>query len=126
MKQKYKQRIAYLYKRKPYVKDATKAYADSDTHASEGIPFYCSVFQKSRRVEVPMSNSYRTVTETIVKTTEQLPFEEHDRISFVKVPQNNVNQQDFSSIVSATHVPLMENGNKYRTKEYDEWTLVIS
>ena len=126
MKQKYTQKIGYLYKKKPYIKDATKSYKDADTHESEGTPFYCSEFQKTRRVEVPMSNAYRTVTETILKTTAQLDFEEHDRIAFVENPQNNVNDQDFSNIVSARQIPILEKGAKYRRQDYYEWEITIS
>lgn len=126
MKQRYKNRVAWLYKKSAYIKDATKDYSDTGMYDTDGMPFYCNVIEKARRVEVPMSNTYRTVTETIIKTDAQLNFEEHDRITFVENPVNDVNTEDFSLIVSAVKRPRFEKGSKYRTNDIYEWEIRIS
>lgn len=125
-KQRFKTKIGYLYKRNPKIKNATVSFADADTHSTEGIPFYCDVKEKTYRVQEPMSNMYRAVTETVVFTDAELDFEQHDRIAFVKNPVNDVNQQDFSSIMSAVQKPRLEKGSKYRTRDIYTWELRIS
>jgi hypothetical protein len=126
MKERYKNKVAYLYKRKAYLKGETKSYGDSDTHETEGIPFYCNVFDKIRRVEVPLSNTYKSVSETIIKTDSQLTFNQHDRITFQEYPENTVNNEDFSLIVEAIQKPRNEKGSKYRHQDYYTWELKIS
>jgi hypothetical protein len=126
MKQRYKNRIAYLYPKKPRIKSETVSFADSDTHVTEGIPFYCNVIEKNRRVEIPLSNTYKTVTETILKTDAELSFTEHDRITFQEYPENGVNNEDFSMIVEAVKYPRFEKGSKYRNNDVYTWEIKIS
>ena len=126
MKQRYKDKVAYWYPKKQRVKDATISYADTDTHEESGVPFYCNVVELTRRVEVPMSNTYRTVTESLIKTDAQLDFTEHDRITFQRNPNNDVNSQDFSLIVSAVSKPRLQKGSKYRTNDPVTWELRVS
>jgi|LGOV01.1.fsa_nt_gb hypothetical protein len=125
-KQRFKSKIAYLYKKKQKIKDITISYADTDTHETEAIPFYCDAIEKTRRIEVPLSNTYRTVTETVIRTDEDLNFEKHDRITFEEYPSNDVNSEDFSMIVSAITKPRFVNGSKYRNKDINTWELRLS
>jgi hypothetical protein len=126
MKQRYKEKVGYLFKRKQYIKGDDKPYTDTTSHEVEGLAFYCNVREKSRRIEVPMSSTYRTVTETVILTSSQLNFEEHDRISFTPTPRNDVNQQDYNTIVSAIQKPVLMKGSKYRNQDYYEWELRVS
>jgi len=84
------------------------------------------VLEKNRRVETLQANSYRTVTETIVKTDTDLNYEEYDRITFQKYPQNDVNVQDFSFVMSAIKKPRLEQGSKYRKKDICTWEIRLS
>ena len=123
MKERYKEKIGYLFKKNQYVKDASKT---SSMYATEGVAFYCNVYEKSRRVEVPMSNTYRTVTETVIKTDSQLNFEEYDRIAFTATPRNDETQQDYNMIVAAISKPRNTKGSKYRSGDYLTWEIRIS
>lgn len=126
MKQRYKSRVAWLYPQKPKIKNATTSFADKDTHEEEGIPFYCDVFEKTARVQEITSNMYRTVTETVVKTDADLEFNKFDRIAFIENPVNDVNSQDFNTIMNSIKKPRFVKGSKYRTKDVYEWELRIS
>ena len=114
MKQKYKNNIAYLWKR-----DKT----NTATYAVVGIPFYCNRVTKNTSVYNPQSNTYKgTITETI-KSTSQIDFAEFDKVSFVVSP--TIDQFSVIAQDGIKRIPYQEKGNKYRTVQYWDYTITF-
>lgn len=115
MKEKYKNNIGFLFKR-----DKT----NTATYAVDGIPFSCNKTSKKTTIFNPQSNTYKSDTTEVIKTTTQLDYEEFDKIAFTSTPTVD----DFSTIATdgISRVPYMEKGNKYRTVEYWDYTITIT
>ncbi len=122
MIQKYKNKIAYLFKMEQLIKDGSFI----TTWEDEGTAFYCNKESKTRMIQTHMAGQYSSATDDIIKTVSQLNFVEGDRIAFTKFPKNDVNNADFSIIKSVKALPLRENGSKHRTQDYYEYWITIT
>ena len=118
MREKYKNNVAWLFKR--------ITVDNTPTYEKDGTPFYCNkeTVRKSRMD--PMANQYKSVADEVLKTTTQLDFATNDRIAFTPEPRNNADFNDFSVIVSMNEMPYMERGNKFRNVTYKEFWLTLS
>jgi len=119
MREKYKNNVAWLFKR--ITTDGSTIKWEED-----GTAFYCNkeIVKKSRLNA--MSNQYKSVATEVVKTTTQLNFENNDRIAFTPEPRNNADFNDFSLITDIDEKPYMERGNKFRTTTYKEFWLTLN
>jgi hypothetical protein len=111
--QKYKNNIAYLFKR--VRTDNTLEWQ------AEGTAFYCNRETVNKTIWNGMSNVSHGTTTELIKTTTQLEFEINDKISFVKNPNPN----DIGLISEINPKPFMEQGNKHRRVNYYEYWITI-
>ena len=118
MREKYKNNIAYLFKRT--VVDNTATWDET------GIPFYCNKETVKRSRQNAMAGYYKSVAEEVLKTTTQINFEQNDRIAFTPTPTHDANGSDFSIIIGIDEKPYMERGNKFRNVTYKEFWLRLS
>jgi len=118
MREKYKNNVAWLFKR--------KIIDNTPTYEVDGIPFYCNKETRKRSVLSPMSNTFKSVTTEVYKTTTQLDFAENDKIAFTQTPINDATTADFTIIIAVDEKPYLEKGNKQRTVTYKEFWLTLS
>ncbi len=114
MREKYTNNIAYLFKR--IKADNTISYVEM------GLPFYCNKEFKNKRSLNAMTGLYMNSASKILKTTTQIDFGEHDRISFVSNPTDD----NYSMIVSIDIKPLYGRGNKHNSVTKNEYWITIS
>lgn len=114
----YKNNVAYLHKR--ITIDNTIDWEE------DGAPFYCNLVNVKKSRWNPQANTYAGTAEEILKTSTQLPFEVNDKITFQKLPYNDVNSGDFSLIGAVEPKPILEKGNKHRNKQYYEYWITKS
>lgn len=117
MRQKYKDEIAYLFKKVQIIKGNTKV----PSWEVDGTPFYCDLVAKNSSLMSPISGAYSSTTSIIIKTTAQLDFIEGDRIAFTPNPSNDVDTNDFSLIQSVEWKPYLQKGDKHRNVKYYEY-----
>jgi len=115
MKQLYKNNVAYLFK---------KDKSNTATYAVDGIPLSCNRETKKTTIFNPQSNTYKSDTTEVIKTTTQLDYAEFDKIAFTSSPTVD----DFSTIATdgISRIPYMEKGNKYRNVDYWDYTITIT
>ena len=118
MREKYKNNVAWLFKR--------SVVDNTPTYAIEGIPFYCNKEMNKKTRFNAMANVYKSVAEEVIKTTTQLDFAENDKIAFTPTPILNASGDDFSVIIGIDEIPYMERGNKFRNVTYKEFWLRLS
>lgn len=127
-KEKYKQNIAYLFKRKPNEKNGTR----TPQYETEGIPFYCNRESVRKSIQQIGGNGYKSVAEDVIKTTTQMllrhgvDYEVHDKIAFTANPSNDVNGNDFGIIIDIDPRPYLQKGNKHRTINFYEYWIKIT
>ena len=114
MRQKYTNLIAYYF---PRLED------DNDISYSQiGQSFYCNREIKNKSSLNPMTGTYMTSVNEIVKTTTQLNFKEHGRISF----KANATDDEYSMIIAINVKPLLDRGAKYRNGSLNEYWITIA
>lgn len=123
IKQKYINDIAYLFKKKDVNKSDTD---ETPLLSSQGTPFRCNVESKSSGSFSGGANFIKGSSGMYVLTTTQLNFEEFDVIAFTDSPRNDVEQNDFNTILSIEKKPYMEKGNRSRNIRYYEYKIKIS
>lgn len=127
-REKYTDNIAYLFKKKDNVKGASP----NREWETEGLPFYCSKGMTTKRTFNPIAGMYKYSSDEVLRTTTQVrerygvDFDEYDRIAFTPTPRNDVNQQDYSIIISVIEKPYKQEGNKHRTANYSEYEIKTS
>lgn len=114
MREKYTDNIAYLFKR--LKADNTISYVEI------GVPFYCNKEVKNKRSLNPMTGIYMPSANEILKTTSQISFEEHDRVSFVSNPTDD----NYSMITAIDVRPYYSRGNKHSSSSKNEYWITIS
>lgn len=118
MREKYRENIAYLFKK--VMIDNTLEWEE------EGTAFWCNRESKKTYSSDPMTGVKIISDDEIVKTTTQLDFKPNNRISFTKTPRNDANYNDFSTIQTIDVKPYKEKGNKHRTVLYNEYWITVT
>lgn len=110
---KYTDNFAYLFK---------KVTTDNDlTYEETGKIFQYNKVIKKRRLQDVMTGQFVPSTEKLYRTDWQLDFAMGDKISYTKIPT----EDDFDIIESAIDTPIMQEGNKHRTKQYYDYDLTL-
>ena len=114
----YKNNVAYLHKR--ITTDNTPDWE------VDGTPFYCNRVNVKVSKWTPIAGFDSGTVVEVLKTTTQLNFERNDKITFQRLPYNDVNNGDFSMIGEIEPKPILEEGNKHRNKQYYEYWITKS